>query len=65
MNILLRDVSKVHNTSFTTNDFDADPRDYVQKAVHKYSGNTFIITKNQNEVQEVYVPTAEESKENK
>jgi hypothetical protein len=43
LNILLKDASKVHNTSFTANDFDHDPRDYIAKAVEKYSGNTFLI----------------------
>jgi hypothetical protein len=43
LNILLKDTTRVHNTSFTINDFEHDPRDYVNKAVTKYSGNTFII----------------------
>jgi len=43
LNILLKDASKVHNTSFTVNDFEHDPKDYIQKAIDKYSGNTFLI----------------------
>ena len=43
LNILLKDASKVHNTSFTVNDFEHDPRDYIEKALNKYSGNTFLI----------------------
>jgi hypothetical protein len=43
LNILLKDASRVHNTSFTVNDFESDPRDYVNKAVQKYGGNTFLI----------------------
>jgi hypothetical protein len=43
LNILLKDSSKVHNTSFNVNDFEHDPRDYIRKAVEKYSGNTFLI----------------------
>lgn len=43
VNILLKDASKVHGTSFTVNDFDSDPKEYVLKAVQKYSGNKFFI----------------------
>lgn len=43
MNILLKDASRVHNTSFTVNDFESDPKEYIKKAVEKYSGNTFVI----------------------
>ena len=44
LNILLKDTSKVHNTSFTGNDFDYDPKDYITKAVLKYAGNTFLVS---------------------
>jgi hypothetical protein len=43
LNILHKDSSKVHNTSFTVNDFEHDPRDYIRKAMDKYSGNTFLL----------------------
>ena len=43
INILLKDASRVHNTSFTVNDFEFDPREYVMKASQKYGGNTFLI----------------------
>jgi len=58
LNILLKDASKVHNTSFTINDFEHDPRDYILKSVQKYEGNTFIIYggADGNEEQEIYVP---------
>lgn len=29
LNILLKDASRVHNTSFTVNDFDSNPDDYI------------------------------------
>jgi len=29
LNILLKDVSRVHGTSFTINDFETDPREYI------------------------------------
>jgi hypothetical protein len=45
LNILLKDASRVHKTSFTVNDFDADPKEYIQKAVQKYSGNTFLLNR--------------------
>jgi hypothetical protein len=62
LNILLKDASRVHNTSFTVNDFEHDPKEYIQKAVKKYGGNTFIINPGPEggEVREVYVPTEEE-----
>ena len=43
MNYLLKDASRVHNLSFTVNEFESDPSEYVQKAVKKYSGNKFIL----------------------
>lgn len=43
LNILLKDASRVHNTSFTVNDFECDPNEYIAKAVKKYGGNTFLI----------------------
>ena len=38
LNILLKDATRTHNTSFTVNDFEHDPREYVKKAFEKYSG---------------------------
>lgn len=62
LNILLKDVSRVHGTSFTINDFETDPREYVNKAVQKYSGNKFLLQKGatKEEDQVVEVPTLEE-----
>eukprot|EP00347_Sterkiella_histriomuscorum_P021121 403335173 len=64
LNLLLKDVSRVHNTSFVVNEFESDPRDYIQKAVDKYSGQKFIISRGQTEAetQEVYIPSKEEQK---
>ena len=45
MNILLKDSSKVHGTSFALNDFDSDPSEYIRKAMQKYSGQKFVIKK--------------------
>lgn len=62
MKILLKDASRVHNTSFTVNEFESDPREYVQKAFKKYAGYTFVINdgKDGSEQREVYVPTEDE-----
>lgn len=57
LNILLKDASKIHNTSFTVNDFEHDPKDYIQKAIDKYTGNTFLIPGGPNEdAKEIYLP---------
>ena len=57
LNVLHKDSSKIHNTSFSTRDFDSDPRDYIKKAVNKYSGLTFLIEDEETkEKKEVYVP---------
>lgn len=64
MNILLKDASRVHNTSFTVNDFESDPNEYIAKAVKKYGGNTFLIMPGVvegGEAREVYVPSEEEA----
>ncbi|CDW90386.1 probable s-acyltransferase at3g09320-like [Stylonychia lemnae] len=64
LNILLKDVSRVHGTSFTINDFESDPKEYIQKAIQKYSGSKFLIHKGQtkDEDQIVEVPSLEEQK---
>jgi hypothetical protein len=64
MNILLKDTSRVHNTSFTVNDFESDPKEYIKKAVEKYSGNTFVIHPGPEggQVRQVYIPTEAERK---
>ena len=62
LNILLKDASRVHGTSFTVNDFDFDPKEYVNKSVQKYAGNKFIIKggpENQ-EAKEIYIPRENE-----
>ena len=57
LNILLKDATKTHNTSFTVNDFEHDPKDYIQKAVEKYAGNTFLIQEGpESEAKEVFIP---------
>ena len=56
LNILHKDSSKLHNTSFTVNDFEHDPRDYIRKAIDKYSGNTFLLSTGSNqETKEIFV----------
>ena len=62
LNILLKDASRAHNTSFTVNDFECDPKEYVEKAIKKYGGNTFVIHAGPEggDAKEVYVPTLEE-----
>lgn len=62
LNILLKDASRVHGTTFTHNDFDCDPQEYINKAIKKYGGKTFIIKggADGSEEREVYVPTEEE-----
>ena len=63
LNILLKDASRVHNTSFTVNDFEHDPKEYIQKSLQKYGGNTFLIGPGPEggEAREVYVPTEEQA----
>ena len=41
--MLHKDSSKAHNSTFTLNEFDQDPKEYIKKAMAKYSGNTFLI----------------------
>lgn len=62
MNLLLKDASRVHNTSFNVNDFDHDPKDYIKKAMKKYAGHTFVIPPGAEggPVKEAYIPTEEE-----
>ena len=43
VNLLLKDASKVHGTSFTVNDFEFDPNEYVLKAVKKYGKTKFDV----------------------
>ena len=43
INLMLKDTSRMHNTSFNTNDFEVDPRDYINKGLKKYAGSTFLI----------------------
>ncbi len=64
-NLLLKDTSRGQNTSFTPNDFDSDPKEYIKKALEKYGGNTFIIKAGPEGGQdrEVYVPTEAERKQ--
>ena len=35
--------NKFTNSARTDNDFDIDPQDYIDKAVNKYAGNTFVL----------------------
>ena len=76
LNILLKDASKFHNTSFTINDFEQDPRDYINKGIQKYSGHTFIVQENgeektvtiekgEKESEHVFDAIKEEGKDNK
>jgi len=64
MNLILKDTDKGQSSSFTPNDFDSDPKEYIKKAVTKYGGNTFIINPGPDggQVREVYVPTESERK---
>lgn len=64
MNLMLKESGKTHNTSFTMNEFEADPRDYVKKALKKYSGKTFIIpSQTGGEPKEVYIETEQDLKD--
>ena len=62
MNIMLKESGKTHNTSFSSNDFESDPKEYIKKALKKYSGSTFLIPSGSNGAQsrEVYIPSEEE-----
>jgi hypothetical protein len=39
-----KDHSKQQTASFTNNDFDSDPNQYIEKALKKYGGKTFTIS---------------------
>ena len=43
LNVVLKQASKEHNTSFSINDFEHDPLDYINKGVNKYAGRTFEV----------------------
>jgi DHHC palmitoyltransferase len=43
LNIMLKDTSRAHNTSFNVNEFDHDPKEYIKKAMKKYGGRVFTI----------------------
>lgn len=62
LNTLMKDTSRMHNTSFNVNDFEHDPKVYIQKALKKYAGSTFVIPPGPEggQIQEVYIPTEEE-----
>ncbi len=62
MNILLKDTSKTTNTSFASNEFESDPKEYIKKAFTKYGGKTFVISPGPDggATREVYVPTESE-----
>ena len=64
-NLMLKESGKTHNTSFTMNEFEADPRDYVKKAMKKYAGRTFIVPTGPTgaEQKEVHIPAEEEDGE--
>ena len=65
MNLIIKDTDKGQNSAFAQNDFDSDPKEYIKKAVSKYSGNTFIINPGPDggQIREVYVPTEAERKQ--
>ena len=44
LNFLHKESSRAHNSTFTVDELDSDPRDYIKKAIEKYSGNTFLIS---------------------
>lgn len=62
MNILLKDTTKTYNTNFTTDEFDVNPKDYIQKAVNKYTGYQFKIHFGEDE-QLVTLKAPDESKD--
>ena len=62
---MLKDTSRVHNTSFNVNDFEQDPKEYIRKAMEKYAGQTFVIQPGPEggDTREVYIPTEQEMKQ--